>query len=176
MPSGVLAFDLSPELCGWGFAGRDARLEAGGFVLLGVVPDLGAQAAALDAVAEQLITRFDPELLAYEAPLLLRKDTLLKLRHIYGLGMVLERLANAHGLPVQEMDPKRIKAFMTGDPYAKKPRVVASALSLGVALPATDAAGRKDAADGLGAALVALSILDPVAISPWLAKLRGSLL
>lgn len=175
MRSGVLGFDLSPELCGWGYAGADG-LFAGAFSLLGVVQDLGGQALVLEAVADQLITRFDPAMLAYEAPILLKHDTLLTLRNIYGLGMVLERLAATRGLPVEEVDNKRLKNFMTGDPYAKKLQVVAAAQRLGVVLPAKDSEGRRDAADGLGCALLALSVSDPAAASPWLAKLRGGLL
>jgi Holliday junction resolvasome RuvABC endonuclease subunit len=174
MPSGVLAFDLSPNLCGWAHVGE--QIEAGAFRLLGVVPDLGANALALEAMAEALIQRFDPAMLAYEAPLLLKHDALLKLRVTYGLGMELERIGAVHGLRCEEMDPKRIKGFMTGDAYADKKEVVKAAQRIGVILPPTDEAGRKDAADAVGAGLVCLSVSDPATCGPWLAALRGSLL
>ncbi len=74
------------------------------------------------------------------------------------------------------MDPKRIKATMTGDAFAKKAAVVIAAKSLGVDLPPTKAAGAEDAADAVGCAIIALSILDPAAASPHLAKLRNLLL
>jgi Holliday junction resolvasome RuvABC endonuclease subunit len=175
MHKGVLAFDLSPSLCGWCFADGET-LEAGAFELPELGSDLGGLAQILVSMVRVLIKRFEPAEFAYEAPLLLKHDSLLDLRRIYGLGMVLELLAVDAGSPVREMDPKRIKNFMTGDPYAKKAAVVAAAVRLGVKLPPTKADGREDAADAVGAALVALSISDPAAASPWLAKLRGSLL
>ncbi len=170
-----LAFDLSPSLCGWAYIDPD-RIEAGAFKLLGVIPNLGAQAVALDAVAEVLIKRFNPDLISYEAPLLLKHDALLKLRHTYGLGMELERLAETRGLPAKEMDPKRIKGMMTGDAYADKKEVVKAALRLGVELPPSDAQGRKDAADAVGAGIVALADFDPQSVARWVAILRNSLL
>lgn len=174
--SGVLAFDLSPSLCGWAFAGVDGSLVADAFQLPPLGSDLGGLAQVLEAIVVTLIERFEPTSLAYEAPLLLRHDALLTLRKVYGLGMVLELIAARRGLPVSEMDPKRIKAVMTGDAYAKKSAVVAAAKRLGVQLPATKAAGQEDAADAVGCAIIALSILDPIAASPHLAKLGGLLL
>lgn len=177
MPSGVLAFDLSPSLCGWSFAGTDGSLVADAFQLPALGGDLGGLALALEGIVDPLIHRFDPAMLAYEAPLLLRHDTLLDLRRIYGLGMVLELVAARAGLDIQEMDPKRIKSTVTGDAYAKK-KLVADTLEarLGVNLPSTPALGRLDAGDATGCAIIQLSILDPAAASPHLAKLRGSLL
>ncbi len=173
---GVLAFDLSPSLCGWCFAGQDGFLTADAFALPDLGADLGGMAAALQSNVEALIDRFAPSELAYEAPLLLKHDSLIDLRRIYGLGVVLELLAHREGLPINEMDPKRVKNTMTGDPYAKKPAVVAAAVSLGVRLPATKAEGREDAADAVGVAVIQISISHPEVASPWLAILRGSLL
>ncbi len=174
--SGCLAFDLSPSLCGWCFAGQDGSLEAGAFELPPLSPDLGASARMLWDSAHVLIARFQPSELAQEAPLLLRHDTLLKLRCTYGNGYVLELIGDLEGLPIREMDPKRVKAMMTGDAYASKTDVVNAALKLGVTLPATKAAGREDAADAVGVAVVQMSVSDPEAAAPWLAILRNSLL
>lgn len=176
MAAGVLGFDLSPSLCGWAFAGQDGTLLADAWALPPLSPDLGGIALVLEQNVETLIARFQPAAIAYEAPLLLKHDTLLKLRCTYGIGVVLELLATKHGIPCQEMDPKRIKKVMTDDAYAEKKAVVAAARLLGVALPPSKAAGAEDAADAVGCAIIALSILDPAAASPHLATLRGSLL
>lgn len=173
---GILAFDLSPSLCGWAFAGTDGTLVADAFVLPPLGSDLGELAQVFEAIVVTLIERHQPAFVSYEAPLLLRHDALLTLRKVYGLGVVLELISARLGLPVGEMDPKRIKAVMTGNAYATKAQVVAGARSLGVALPASRAAGVEDAADAVGCAIIALSILDPVAASPHLAKLGGLLL
>lgn len=174
MPS-VLAFDLSASLCGWAFAG-EGPLAAGAFALPALGSDLGGLALAMEQTVIALIVRFNPSEVAYEAPLLLKHDTLLNLRRIYGLGMVLELICAREGLAVSEMDPKRIKAFMTGDAYAPKGQVVTAAAGLGVILPPSKAQGREDAADAVGCALIALSVLDAQAALPWVAKLRGALL
>lgn len=172
----VLSFDLSPSLCGWCFAGQDGTLLADAFALPALGADLGGLAAALQAQVEALIDRFHPTQMAYEAPLLLRHDSLIDLRKIYGLGVVLELLAHREGLAISEMDPKRVKTAMTGDPFAHKRDVVEAALRLGVTLPATKAQGREDAADAVGVAVVQMSVSDPAAASPWVAILRNSLL
>lgn len=170
----VLAFDLSPSLCGWCYAGNE--LVAGAFALPPLASDLGGLATALAQNVSTLIQRFKPGHVAYEAPILRRHDTLLDLRRIYGLGMVLEHLCAAEAIPCSEIDLRQIKTLMTGDGWAKKPEVVAAAVRIGVELPKNKAQGREDAADAVGAALCALLILDPLSASPWIAKLRGSLL
>lgn len=172
----VLFFDLSPSLCGYAYAGTDGRLEAGAFELPALGQDLGGLASALEVRVQILIDRFQPTELGYEAPILLKHDTLLDLRRIYGLGMVLEFIADRESLPCNEVDLKRIKTLMTGDHWAKKPEIVAAAVRLGVALPAKKNEGREDAADAVGGALCALNIIDPQAAAPWIAKLRHGLL
>lgn len=170
----VLAFDLSPSLCGWCYAGTE--LVAGAFALPPLASDLGGLGKALAENAVDLIHRFEPAHVAYEAPILRRHDTLLDLRRIYGLGMVLEHMCLLEGVAYSEIDLRQIKTMMTGDGWAKKPAVVAAAERIGVQLPKSKAQGREDAADAVGAALCALLVLDPVAASPWIAKLRNTLL
>lgn len=172
---GVLAFDLSPSLCGWSFTDGE-KLVAGAFELPPLGADLGALAGVLAENVGVLIERFAPSEIAYEAPILRRHDTLMTLRRIYGLGMTLEFIALRKGVPCSEVDLREIKSLMAGDRWADKKLVVAAAVRIGVELPKTDAQGRKDAADAVGAALCTLIRLDPYAAAPWVAKLRGSLL
>ncbi len=176
MTGGVLAFDLSPSLCGWGFAGPGGELCADAFLLPPMGSNLGGIALHLEDMVVTLIDRFLPAQLSYEAPILLRHDSLIDLRRIYGLGMVLEYLAARADIPCGEVDLRQIKNLMTNDPFADKKLVVAAALALGVKLPATDKEGRKDAADALGCALVTLAYTDPLSAAPHIAKLKHRLL
>lgn len=172
---GVLAFDLSPSLCGWGFV-QGAEFVTGAWDLGGVTTDLGGMGRALSAQVRTLRERFDPERICYEAPILKPHDKLATLRCTYGLGMVLETLADGWGIPCNEVDLRQIKRLLTGDQWADKKFVLKAIVGLGVALPPSDAAGRKDAADAAGCALVSLQAVDPAAADIWLAKIKGWLL
>ena len=175
MASGVLAFDLSPSLCGWSYL-HDATFVADAFDLGGVSTDLGGMGRALTGQVRTLRERFDPDRICYEAPILTPHDRLATLRCTYGLGMVLETLADGWGVPCNEEDLRAIKNLLTGDQWADKKFVVKGILAMGVVLPATDADGRKDAADAAGCALVTLQKVDPAAADVWLAKIKGWLL
>lgn len=172
MASGVLAFDLSPSLCGWSYL-HDATFVADAFDLGGVSTDLGGMGRALTGQVRTLRERFDPDRICYEAPILKPHDRLATLRCTYGLGMVLETLAAAWDLPCNEVDLRQIKRLITGDQWCDKKFVVQGIQNLGIALPATDGEGRKDAADAAGCALVTLQAIDPAAADVWLAKIKG---
>jgi len=171
----VLGWDLSPSLCGWSYASAD-RLEAGAFELPALGSDLGTLLAAFEQHFELLVTRFSPTIISYEAPIMRKWDSLVDVRKGYSLGAMLEYLTIRAGLPVHEVDLKRVKAIMTENPHAKKTQVVAAAVSLGVTLPAKQSEGREDAADAVGVALETLRAFDPLAAAPYLAILRGTLL
>lgn len=175
MASGVLAFDLSPSLCGWSYL-HDATFVADAFDLGGVSTDLGGMGRALTNQVRVLRQQYNPGRLCYEAPILKPHDKLATLRCTYGLGMVLETLADGWGIPCNEVDLRQIKRLLTGDQWADKKFVLKAIVGLGVALPPSDAAGRKDAADAAGCALVSLQAVDPAAADVWLAKIKGWLL
>lgn len=175
MSGGVLGWDLSPSLCGWCFASGD-RMEAGAFELTALGSDLGTLLAEFEQHREGLLSRLQPASEAYEAPIMRKWDSLIDVRKIYSLGAFLEYLAIRDGLPVHEVDLKRVKMLMTGDQWAEKAAVVRAAGRLGVILPPTKAQGREDAADAIGVALEVLNALEPVSAARWLAILRGGLL
>lgn len=151
-------------------------IEAGAFDLPQVGSDYGTLLAVMEQHFTVLLDRFKPARIAYEAPILLRHDTLQTLRRIYGLGVGLEYFALREGIDCNEVDLQRVKAVMTGEAKAPKPLVVKAAQRLGVLLPSTDALGRKDAADAVGVALEIMRLLHPEIAAPHLAILRGSLL
>ena len=171
----VLGFDLSPSLCGWCFADGE-RLEAGAFELLALGADLGTLLAVLEQHVVVLQDRFQADAWAFEAPIMRKWDSLIDARKIYALGAMLEYLAMRAGIPVHEVDLKRVKALMAGDHWAAKADVVEGALKLGVILPARKSEGREDAADAVGVALVTLQAFDPLSAAPHLARLRGLLI
>lgn len=172
MAGGVLAFDLSPSWCGWSYL-QGATFLADSFNLGGVTSDLGAMGRALTAQVRILRERFDPAHIAYEAPILKPHDALATLRCTYGIGMVLETISAAWGVPCTEVDLRQIKNLLTGDQWAEKKYVAQNIEQLGVALPAE---GRLDAADAAGCALVTLQALAPEEADVWLAKIKGWLL
>lgn len=175
MPSGVIGYDLSPSLCGWAYASAEG-IEAGAFRLPDSRHDLGTLLAVLEQHFETLRIRFDPEVVSYEAPIKLRHDTVQTLRMIFGLGAALEYFSLRANVPCYEVDLRRVKGIMAGNPHAEKALVVKAALRLGILLPHTDTDGRKDAADAVGVAIETMNLLHPEIASPWLAVLQGLLL
>jgi Holliday junction resolvasome RuvABC endonuclease subunit len=173
--SGALGFDLSPSLCGWAYISA-AGIEADAFRLPAVGHDLGTLLAVLEQHFETLKTRFSPTVCSYEAPIRLRHDADLTLRQNFGLGAGLEYFCLRSAIPCHEIDLRRVKSIMTNDSRAEKAHVVNAALKLGVILPATAEAGRKDAADAVGVALETMRLLYPEIAAPLLAKLNGTLL
>lgn len=172
---GCLGFDLSPSLCGWAYACPDG-IEAGAFELPEVGHDLGTLLAVLEQHFETLVARHGPTHISYEAPIRLRHDSDLTLRQNFSLGGALEYFALRANLPCNEIDLRRVKSVMTGEPHADKSLVVKAAMRLGVLLPHKDVDGRKDAADAVGVAIETMRLLHPETAAPWIAVLQGILL
>lgn len=158
---GVLGLDLSPSLNGWSYIDgpRTPIADAWEFDRFG--DDLGALACAYDDHLDELFRLFDPAYVAYESPILRKWDKLPTLRRIYGLGMATERYCRTRGVIYKEADLRLVKAQLAGDAFADKADMVKAALRLGVILPKTDAAGRKDAADATGVALYGMAEYSP---------------
>lgn len=172
---GVLFFDLSPSWCGYCGGDGNGAPTAGAWLCPEFGEDLGAFACYLEDAFGTLIDRFQPAHVGYERPLLLNRDTLLKLRHTYGMGWELERVAMRRGLDYSDLSHRTIKHFTTGDEYAEKRHVYAAMKRLGIDLPPKDEGGH-DAGDASGGWLVKMVDLFPAEASPWLAKHRGSLI
>jgi Holliday junction resolvasome RuvABC endonuclease subunit len=179
----VLAFDLAPGSSGYCVGDGQGVPTAGAWRFPPLGDDLGALAAHMQDQAGALIREHQPDLVAYEAPILVtkgrhggRSDTLADLRRIYGLGVVLELTCVRFGVRVAEVDLRRVKKVMTGDHQATKSQVVRAAMGLGIPLPTTKDEGREDAADAVGVWMIGLSEVDGSAAAPWLARLGGLLL
>lgn len=173
---GVLAFDLSPSICGWCAGDGADTPSASAWTMPEVGSDLGWLVCEMEDQARLLIDVHRPVLVVYEAPILLRHDALLTLRMIYPLGAELERVCRRLEIRCGEVDLRRIKSVLTDNPHADKKDVVKAVLGLGISLPKTVTEGRQDAADAAGAWLIGLMEADPLAAAPWIARLKGTLL
>lgn len=116
--------------------------------------DLGQLLHDFDVELEKLAARMPPEVVIYEAPILLPSDKLLVLRKIYSMGAYVELWARKRGVKVEEASARALKKALTGNHMAKKDDMVAMARRLGLHLPAGEAA--KDAADSFAAWYVGL--------------------
>jgi Holliday junction resolvasome RuvABC endonuclease subunit len=100
----------------------------------------------------------EPELLAFEAPILPRNRVFQKQRAIrlsYGLAEITERVAYRRGIRCIECHPSTVKVRLAGHGTARKHHMVAAAERLGFVVE-TD-----HEADAVGVALVAFDHVDP---------------
>ena len=168
----MLFLDTSSTLTGYAVGDGRVAPECGAWDFSDCGGDLGRLGLALSNRLRDIQRRTNFTYLGYESPLLIVRnpnapgagrptDTLDKLRMLMGFGMVAETWALKRGIRRREAAPVKIKKALTGDSHAKKPAMVAAALRCGVTLPATDAAGRKDAADGFAGWYYCLSLDHP---------------
>lgn len=166
-PASVLFYDLSPGLIGYCGGTGETRPTASAFRLPEFGDDLGAMGVYFSDVVEKHILDFRPGLIGYESPLLVKHDTLLKLRRTYGLGVLLETIATRHDIPTFEKDPKTLKGHLTGNAYASKGDMVEAALLCGIHLPPTIKEGQQDAADGFAGWGLGLHEINPREAAIW---------
>lgn len=176
----VLALDLATIRCGW-CVGDGATVPAAGcWVFPHVGDDLGALAVAYEDHLIQAIEMHRPELVVYEAPILVAsRDRLIVIRKLYGLGWETERVCTRRGIVCREAGLRRIKKELAGFSGAAKDDMVFAARKIGVTLPGTKAAGQEDAADAVGGWLLGLRHLDPKLSATWDGRLwcaRGGLI
>lgn len=176
----ILALDLASRLCGW-CAGDGSRIPlADAFKLAQHGEDIGAMLAELDANLCVLIERFQPTAIAFEAPILPSRGgpavmgSTLTRRKLMNVAGHVEYRAHVAGITYGEESVKDIKKELTGRYHASKDEMVAAALKLGVILPATEAAGMKDAADATGLWLLALRRTNPALSAEWDRRLYSS--
>lgn len=136
--------------------------------------DLGEMLVKINGELSTVIYHRKVEVAAYEAPILTRYDKLGPLRKTYSLGAHLEFVCKQANVPCFEVDLRAVKKELAGFAAADKDDMVAAAEKLGVHLPATDAAGRKDAADALGVWLLLLRSRSPRLSARFDAALWGS--
>jgi len=166
-PVPVSFFDLSPGLVGWCAGTGEVRPVCSAFRLDDHGDDLGAMGVQFSDRLERHITDYQPRLIGYESPLLVRHDTLLKLRRTYGLGVLLETIATRHGIPTFERDPKTLKGALTGNAYASKADMVEAALLAGINLPSHKSEGKEDAADAFAGWFLGLREVNKRQAAAW---------
>lgn len=180
MAEPVSFFDLATRLTGWCSGTGEVRPDVGAFPFRQVDDDLGALGALFREFLIIHLDRYQPTSVGYESPILVPTDNLLKVRKLYGLGMILETECAERGIPVWEKDLRDLKRELTGNPSADKSEMVEAALLAGINLPATKAEGREDAADAFAGWLIGIRALNPKASARWdsliWSKGRGGLL
>lgn len=154
--------------------------------------DLGKWGAffvrAFMRLLDQLAERLEPGegiLLNYESPVLIEKkwdkekmrmvggNPIVTTRKLQGLGMILETVCEMHPAPtmIYECHLSTIKKTLTGSGKATKEEMVLAARRAGVSLP--EGAEAFDAADALGAWVLAIQHHAPEHYDMWLRKIHG---
>ena len=173
----VLGLDLAPTLNGFAVGDGSSAPLAGAWALPDCGPRLGQLARAHKAELAALFRTHEIGAVCYESPILGRYDKLWTIRRIYGLGMITEDFVKdwnektAAHVTCREVDLRTVKKQLSGAHDASKADMVYHARRLGIELPATDVAGRKDAADAVGVWLCGLKDHAPAAHAQWDAKL-----
>lgn len=167
MAAVVSFFDLAPGLTGFCTGTGETRPACGAFRLPRSGDDLGEMGLFLWNWLETHIETYRPTCIGYESPILTPKDNLLKVRKIYGLGVILETVAANHGIPTFEKDLRELKRELTGRHDASKDDMVEVAERCGIELPATKAEGREDAADAFAGWKIGIRELNPKLSQNW---------
>lgn len=176
----VSFFDLAPGLTGFCSGTGETRPVCGAFRIPDFGEDLGSMGLFFERWVETHIVTFRPTSIGYESPILTPTDTLLKIRKIYGLGVILETVAARHEIPTFEKDLRDLKKELTGRHDASKSDMVQVALMCGIDLPATKKEGQEDAADAFAGWKIGIRELNPRLSERWdqiiWSKGRGGLL
>lgn len=112
--------------------------------------DYGRMLDLIDCKLNAHIDQHKPELIGYEAPIKTPHDKLPALRKTLSIGTHIEFVALRRGIECGEIGFHEVKQALAGFSGATKDDMVHAAEKLGVALPATLADGREDAADSVG--------------------------
>ena len=149
-----LGLDLASRLSGW-CCGSGEEIPICGAHPLPGTSDVGQLQVELCDLLNVLHRRFSFTHIAFEAPILVaNRDTVQKLRALYGLGSFTEFWAKKRGIPCVDKSVQQIKRELTGNAIAEKDDMVAVARKVGLDLPAGEKA--KDAADAFGVWLLVL--------------------
>lgn len=162
----LLGLDPGTRLMGW-CVGNGEQLP-----LCGAWPferygeeNLGGLMHALNDNLTRICGRHGVTVVAYEQPIKKPHDSRSMLRRTYGLGAHIEWFCHVRGIPCFEVDLHDGKQALAGSRGAEKDDMVAAAEKLGLALPETNAEGRKDAADAAGIWLALLRAQNPRLLS-----------
>lgn len=175
----LAGLDLGSQLSGWCVGDGASVPIAGAWAFHQVEDDLGALGVQLWDDLDRLHRRFGLTQIVYEAPIFVPGDKLLKLRKLYGMGVVVETWARKNGVACNEASVKALKRRLAGAAGASKDDMVWAAEKMGVVLPEQINQGRRDAADAVAAWLVAVQFYARTHLSRWdrvLYSARGALL
>lgn len=115
----VLFLDLA-RVSGYAAGGLRGVEGFGRFELPSTQERIGPYLNLADKRIEALVRRFDPALLAFEAPWLnARRDTIINLRKLSGLANVAEQVADRFEIPCQEAEVRDIAKHFLGAKYHK---------------------------------------------------------
>lgn len=174
----VLSLDLATRKTGYCAGDGETTPVAGAWLFDQVGADYGRLGGALWFNLDSMALRFpDLALVVVEAPILTKKDKLDTVRKLYGISFVVETWVHLYSkrrvleggdpLLIREAGLKQIKRELAGHAGAEKSEMVAAAEKCGVVLPATNAAGREDAADAFGGWLMGLRAVNREASGRW---------
>lgn len=159
----IAGFDLGENRTGWctGTGDGDPKVGAWRYASddIAAGDKLGVALEEFDQDLGRFLTDNCVAHVVAEAPLMLKWDSMLTLRRIYGRGAHLQWVCHKRGISYREESPAALKKRLTGSHKAKKDDMVhVVTQKLGLVLPATKADGREDAADGVAAWLIGVDV------------------
>jgi crossover junction endodeoxyribonuclease RuvC len=147
----ILGIDPGTNIMGYGLVairGRTARVVAFGELKLNKYEDHMVRLQTIFNRVSSLIIEFKPVELAIEAPFFGKNvQSMLKLGRAQGVAIA---AALAHGLPVAEYSPRKVKQSITGKGAASKEQVAAMLIRL---LQIEESPESLDATDALAVAV-----------------------
>lgn len=169
----LLGLDLASRLTGWCAGSGPAVPACDAWEFPPINGDYGLLLTTLEDYLDVVFGRFQPEAVAYEAPILIARgrgahrygDKLSTLRLLYPMGAFVEWYCLRRSVPCFEVTVSEIKKEVTGNAYAPKDDLVAIAEKCGLALP--NGPGSMDAADAFGAWLLLLRHYDKARSAEW---------
>jgi len=162
----LLAFDLATNT-GWA-AGDGSKLPViGHFRLPATGHDVGRFLITARDFYGVLITRFNPDLVLFEMPVLGTVVTVAVTRKLHGMAGQLEVVCHDRGVPCREVAPATAKKQLTGSGRAKKPQMIIAARSLGLKIET------EDEADAVAVWLCGVRHYSPDLWAEWDQKLIG---
>lgn len=135
----LLAFDLATNT-GWA-AGDGTKLPVvGHFRLPATGHDVGRFLVSARDYYGVLISRFQPDVVLFEMPILGTVVTVAVTRKLHGIAGQLEVICLDRGVPCREVAPSTAKKRLTGSGRAKKPEMIHAARRLGIDIETEDEA------------------------------------
>ena len=128
----ILALDTA-ERTGWACGDISGRPAFGAFTCArSNDKDMGKDFLRFEQWLCGFLDEEKPDYVVFESPLTIGRTS--KVRWLVGLAVIVEKEVRRRDILIGETDPQTIKNFMTKDPYAEKPDMVAAARIYGFPL------------------------------------------